>query len=137
LNDQQGIDLAKACLKVARDAGVNLFDNAETYGNPTGEAERIMGVAISQLREEDPEKWRRSDIIITTKVPSLPPTLSSLSPSRRSSGVAMGSTRKDCHGNIFVKDWLRLSLACSSIMSIFSSAIVQILSPQLRLLSVP
>jgi aryl-alcohol dehydrogenase-like predicted oxidoreductase len=70
LNDQQGIDLAKDCLRVARNAGINLFDNAETYGNPTGEAERIMGVAIAQLREEDPVKWRRSDLIITTKVTS-------------------------------------------------------------------
>lgn len=60
--------MAKACLKVARDGGVNLFDNAEVYGVPNGEAERIMGEAISQLRKEDPEKWRRSDIIITTKV---------------------------------------------------------------------
>lgn len=27
-----------------------------------------MGAAISQLREEDPEKWRRSDLVITTKI---------------------------------------------------------------------
>ena len=60
--------MAKACLRVARDGGVNLFDNAEVYGTPYGEAERIMGEAISQLREEDPQKWRRSDIILTTKV---------------------------------------------------------------------
>ncbi|CAE7480832.1 KCNAB2, partial [Symbiodinium microadriaticum] len=60
--------MAKSCLRVARDGGVNLFDNAEVYGNPHGEAERIMGEAISQLREEDPQKWRRSDIIITTKI---------------------------------------------------------------------
>jgi aryl-alcohol dehydrogenase-like predicted oxidoreductase len=60
--------LAKDCLRVARNGGINLFDNAETYGNPVGEAERIMGIAIQQLREEDPVKWRRSDIIITTKV---------------------------------------------------------------------
>lgn len=68
LNDQQGIDVAKACLRVARDAGVNLFDNAEAYGNPNGEAERIMGVALKQLQEEDPVKWRRSELVITTKV---------------------------------------------------------------------
>ena len=72
LTAQQGIDLAKDCLRVARNGGINLFDNAETYGNPVGEAERIMGIAIQQLREEDPVKWRRSDIIITTKVPSPP-----------------------------------------------------------------
>lgn len=68
LNAQEGIDMAKKCLRVARDGGVNLFDNAEVYGVPYGEAERIMGEALSQLREEDPEKWRRSDIIVTTKV---------------------------------------------------------------------
>ena len=68
LTDQQGIDMAKKCLLLARDNGVNLFDNAETYGNPVGEAERIMGEALRQLREEDPSKWRRSDILVTTKV---------------------------------------------------------------------
>lgn len=88
LTDQQGIDLAKDCLRVARDGGVNLFDNAETYGNPVGEAERIMGVAISQLREEDPVKWRRSDIIITTKV-SLSLQLLHLDSFIRYSGVVM------------------------------------------------
>ena len=68
LTNEEGIAMAKKCLLLARDHGVNLFDNAETYGNPVGEAERIMGEAICQLREEDPVKWRRSDIIITTKV---------------------------------------------------------------------
>ena len=68
LTNEEGIAMAKKCLLLARDHGVNLFDNAETYGNPVGEAERIMGEAIRQLREEDPVKWRRSDIIITTKV---------------------------------------------------------------------
>eukprot|EP00808_Paulinella_micropora_P013435 g4453.t1 len=38
LMDQAGIDMAKASLRLARDAGVNLFDNAETYGNPQGAA---------------------------------------------------------------------------------------------------
>jgi voltage-dependent potassium channel beta subunit len=33
-----------------------------------GEAERIMGEAIAQLRQEDPVTWRRSDLIITTKI---------------------------------------------------------------------
>ena len=82
LTDQQGIDVAKDCLRVARNAGVNLFDNAEAYGNPNGEAERIMGEAIKQLHEEDPVKWRRSDLIITTKVISFSPlSLSLLLPS--------------------------------------------------------
>jgi aryl-alcohol dehydrogenase-like predicted oxidoreductase len=68
LQDQDGIKIAKECLRIARDAGINLFDNAEAYGTPFGEAERIMGIAIKELQEEDPVKWRRSDIIITTKV---------------------------------------------------------------------
>jgi voltage-dependent potassium channel beta subunit len=68
LKEQDGIDAAKACLRVARDGGINLFDNAEVYGTPFGEAERIMGIAIKQLQEEDPIKWRRSDIVITTKI---------------------------------------------------------------------
>jgi hypothetical protein len=89
LNDQQGIDLAKDCLRVARNAGINLFDNAETYGNPTGEAERIMGVAIAQLREEDPVKWRRSDLIITTKVTSSLLAQLIIRPPLRSFGVVM------------------------------------------------
>lgn len=67
-NDQDGIDKAKECLRIARAAGINLFDNAEAYGEPYGTAEIIMGKAISQLREEDPELWRRSDILITTKL---------------------------------------------------------------------
>ena len=68
LTKQAGIDMAKDILRLARKNGINLFDNAETYGNPRGEAERIMGEAISQLREEDPDLWRRSDILITTKI---------------------------------------------------------------------
>ena len=68
LNDAEGIAMAKRCLSLAREAGVNLFDNAEAYGNPAGEAERIMGEALTQLTDEDPKTWRRSDILITTKI---------------------------------------------------------------------
>jgi voltage-dependent potassium channel beta subunit len=66
LKDKEGIETAKNCLRVARASGINLFDNAEVYGN--GDAEMIMGEAIKQLREEDPTNWRRSDIIVTTKI---------------------------------------------------------------------
>lgn len=68
LKDQDGVKMAKACLKLARAHGVNLFDNAETYGNPMGEAERVMGQAIAELEAEDPEHWRRSELLITTKI---------------------------------------------------------------------
>lgn len=68
LQSEEGIQTAMDCLRVARKAGVNLFDNAEVYGSPRGEAERIMGEAIRRLTEEDPQLWRRSDILITTKI---------------------------------------------------------------------
>ena len=68
LSEQKGIDAAKTLLRQAREGGINLFDNAEVYGSPRGEAERIMGKAIAQLAEEEPRLWRRSDILITTKI---------------------------------------------------------------------
>jgi voltage-dependent potassium channel beta subunit len=52
--------LAKDCLTVARDAGVNFFDNAEAYAG--GESERIMGQAIAELG------WPRWSYVISTKV---------------------------------------------------------------------
>ena len=63
-----GVDRCKECFRVARGAGVNLFDNAETYGVPVGAAEKIMGTAIKELQAEDPELWRRSDLVLTTKI---------------------------------------------------------------------
>lgn len=68
LRDDEGIEAAKRCLSAARARGVNLFDNAETYGEPQGEAERVMGEALRQLQAEDPALWRRSELVITTKV---------------------------------------------------------------------
>ncbi|CAM9833606.1 unnamed protein product [Ectocarpus fasciculatus] len=64
--DAEGVKTAKKCLTVARKAGINLFDNAEVYGS--GQAELIMGEAIRQLQQEDPDSWVRSDLIITTKI---------------------------------------------------------------------
>lgn len=68
LKDDEGVKVAKQCLSVARDAGINFFDNAEVYGTPKGAAEAVMGRAIAELRAEDPVKWRRSDILISTKI---------------------------------------------------------------------
>ena len=68
LTGEDGVEMAKRCLATARKGGVNLFDNAETYGVPVGEAERLMGEAIAQLQVSNPENWRRSDILITTKI---------------------------------------------------------------------
>ena len=68
LLERDGIDQAKKILKIARNGGINFFDNAETYGNPQGEAERIFGCAYSELVKEDPQLWDRSDVLITTKL---------------------------------------------------------------------
>lgn len=68
LLDREGIENAKKILKIARKGGINFFDNAETYGNPVGEAERIFGQAYKELKDEDSDSWRRSDVLITTKL---------------------------------------------------------------------
>jgi voltage-dependent potassium channel beta subunit len=58
--DQVGEDVAAACLKTAYDAGVNFFDNAEAYAG--GRAEIMMGDIIKRTG------WRRSDLVISTKI---------------------------------------------------------------------
>jgi voltage-dependent potassium channel beta subunit len=57
---QVGEDVALECMKVAFDAGVNFFDNAEAYAS--GRAETVMGNVIRKLG------WRRSDIVVSTKL---------------------------------------------------------------------
>ncbi len=52
--------LAKEQLAVAKEAGVNFFDNAEVYAG--GESETIMGEAIRQLG------WKRHEYVISTKL---------------------------------------------------------------------
>ena len=59
-SDQVGEDTASACMKAAYDAGVNFFDNAEAYAR--GQAEIMMGAIIKRLG------WRRSDLVISTKI---------------------------------------------------------------------
>jgi len=44
------------------------FDNAEMYGVPLGNAEVIFGKALKKLQKKDPVLWRRSDLVITTKL---------------------------------------------------------------------
>lgn len=58
--NQLDVKEAKSILQCCRDHGVNFFDNAEVYAN--GRAEEIMGQAIRELG------WRRSDIVISTKI---------------------------------------------------------------------
>jgi voltage-dependent potassium channel beta subunit len=50
---------ARDCLAAAYDAGVNFFDNAESYAG--GESERIMGAAIDKLG------WPRHSYVVSTK----------------------------------------------------------------------
>jgi voltage-dependent potassium channel beta subunit len=52
-------DAAIETLSVAKDAGVNFFDNAEVYAG--GKSETLMGNAIKKLG------WDRADYIISTK----------------------------------------------------------------------
>jgi|SRR5208337_2874711 len=47
-------------MSAARDAGVNLFDNAEAYAN--GNAEVVMGNAIEKMG------WSRESIVVSSKV---------------------------------------------------------------------
>ena len=68
LSGDEGVRTAKELMSMVRSAGVNCFDHAEAYGNPNGEAERIFGIALKELQDENPHLWRRSDLVITTKV---------------------------------------------------------------------
>jgi voltage-dependent potassium channel beta subunit len=53
-------DAAAGCLQAAYDAGVNFFDNAESYAG--GQSERMMGGAIRQLG------WPRWSYLVSTKL---------------------------------------------------------------------
>ena len=57
--DQLDDDRALACMEAAYEAGVNFFDNAESYAG--GGAERIMGRVIRKLG------WAREDYLVSTK----------------------------------------------------------------------
>lgn len=57
---QYGEELAYDCMQAAYDAGVNFFDNAESYAQ--GQAEVVMGNVIRRAG------WKRSDLVISTKL---------------------------------------------------------------------
>lgn len=59
-SNQLNVGAAKESMAVARDYGVNFFDNAEIYAN--GESERIMGQALKALQ------WPRDTYIVSSKV---------------------------------------------------------------------
>ncbi len=58
--EQIGEDTASACMKIAYEAGVNFFDNAEVYAQ--GRAETMMGSVIKKMG------WKRSDLVLSTKI---------------------------------------------------------------------
>lgn len=53
-------DTSHECMQVAYDAGVNFFDNAESYSHGNGEI--VMGNVIKKAG------WKRSDLVISTKL---------------------------------------------------------------------
>ncbi len=57
---QVGEKIATECMGAAYEAGVNFFDNAETYAD--GEAEVVMGNVIKKFG------WKRSDLVLSTKI---------------------------------------------------------------------
>ena len=59
-HNQVDIKDAVEMMAVARDAGVNFFDNAEVYAN--GQSEEVMGAALKQLG------WRRGSYLVSTKL---------------------------------------------------------------------
>jgi voltage-dependent potassium channel beta subunit len=58
--EQIGDETATECLSAAREAGVNFFDNAESYAG--GHSERVMGKAFVALG------WPRHSFVVSTKV---------------------------------------------------------------------
>lgn len=56
---QLDVDRAVDCMAAAYDAGVNFFDNAESYAG--GESERMMGEAIQELG------WPRHSYVVSSK----------------------------------------------------------------------
>jgi voltage-dependent potassium channel beta subunit len=57
---QVGEDVTLNCMKAAYEAGVNFFDNAETYAN--GKAEIAMGNVLKKVG------WARESYVISTKI---------------------------------------------------------------------
>lgn len=58
--EQVGEDIAMECMQAAYDAGVNFFDNAESYGS--GQAEIVMGNVLKR------KGWKRQELVISTKI---------------------------------------------------------------------
>jgi voltage-dependent potassium channel beta subunit len=59
-HNQADIDTAAEMMAAAYDAGVNFFDNAESYAD--GKSEKVMGAALKKLG------WRRGSYLVSTKI---------------------------------------------------------------------
>ena len=57
---QVGKDVARDCMRRAREAGCNFFDNAEVYAD--GKAEEVMGEILAG------EQWDRATYVVSTKI---------------------------------------------------------------------
>jgi voltage-dependent potassium channel beta subunit len=57
---QVGNDVARECMKIAYDQGVNFFDNAEIYAR--GQAEAVMGSILQEMG------WSRDSYVLSSKV---------------------------------------------------------------------
>ena len=57
---QADVDAAMEMMSAAYEAGVNFFDNAESYAG--GQSESVMGAALKQLG------WRRGSYLVSTKI---------------------------------------------------------------------
>jgi voltage-dependent potassium channel beta subunit len=63
------VAMAEELMSAVRSYGVNFFDSAELYGIPYhGQSEEYLGTALKNLQKKDPKLWRRSDLVITTKL---------------------------------------------------------------------
>src|SRR5688572_11734363 len=58
--NQVDVKAAAEIMSAAYDAGVNFFDNAESYAS--GKSEEVMGAALKEL------SWRRGSYLVTTKI---------------------------------------------------------------------
>lgn len=58
-DNQVDVEMAAECMRIARDHGVNFFDNAEVYAG--GRSEEIMGAALRKLG------WDRRTYLVTSK----------------------------------------------------------------------
>lgn len=67
MTDDWCVEGTFTCMKAAYDCGVNFFDCAEVYSG--GESEIVMGEAIKKFG------WKRNDLVISTKVSALLPSI--------------------------------------------------------------